>query len=662
MNHRIVVLILCLCALAGFARAADGIIELTTFPTRAVADGRSNITVSAKVMDGVGRLVADGTPVLFETTLGTFRELQVETLNGLARVVLQASEVPGIAKITASVPKLNAKSTIEFEFVSSRAQLSAANDYIEVLSPSYLVYSPDRKLIAAAGPKRSARMQYRDLLVEADDLQVKVRNYELVARKAKVTYLGNTFEADEVYYKLNERRGYAVGTFEIEEVQVQNYYPYFPAKKVKSTRYGVVAIESGKFKRSASPGNLFKMVDLSEALSLVGARRVVAYPQRELLFQRANIFVQGMKAFAVPFYKLSVFADVPAISDQFFNVTNNQLAVDYPHYLTLKPGSSSLLRFKFGNRYNTGTGAGGGAFLGYEMAWNQGDDSSGALTLNSLGRKDWGITARQYLRWSDMTQGTFTLDFPANSSLLGAANINQQLPGWQASLSVNLGTATRGQKFSSNQNYLTLERDPIRIGRLPLRLFNGFTLNNNSFRGQGVNSSQTTYGLRSRIQSDSLKVGKNARVYGSFSLSRLFGRNIGEGFAPTGQLTLNAQPSRNLFSTINYQYTGDRFSRQFLGQHRISTDLTYNRGKLSTSVFAARSLDISRFNANTTASYRFSPLWRFGAQYTLDEFPGSRFVDGYLFLGYTLGIREVGISWSRRTNRIGIEILGASLP
>ncbi|MER3496096.1 MAG: hypothetical protein C4320_04405, partial [Armatimonadota bacterium] len=86
--------------LSASAHADQKLIRLTTFPTVAMADGRSQITVSAEVRSLGGALVPDGTRVVLATTLGVFRENVVVTSGGLARGLLVSSSIPGVAKIT----------------------------------------------------------------------------------------------------------------------------------------------------------------------------------------------------------------------------------------------------------------------------------------------------------------------------------------------------------------------------------------------------------------------------------------------------------------------------------------------------------------------------------------------------------------------------------
>jgi hypothetical protein len=46
-------------------------------------------------------------------------------------------------------------------------------------------------------------------------------------------------------------------------------------------------------------------------------------------------------------------------------------------------------------------------------------------------------------------------------------------------------------------------------------------------------------------------------------------------------------------------------------------------------------------------------------EYFWDDFDAQDYVDQTFILGYRLGFREIGMSYSGRTRRVGLEILGA---
>ena len=132
-----------LIAAAALATAGSYSIRLTPFPTAEVADGRSQVVVSAQVFED-GRAAPDGTQVVFETNLGSFRESVVRTTGGWARATLIAGGVPGVAQVKAHVALGDATgSACEVEFVKSREELSVARETIEASSTGSLVYAND---------------------------------------------------------------------------------------------------------------------------------------------------------------------------------------------------------------------------------------------------------------------------------------------------------------------------------------------------------------------------------------------------------------------------------------------------------------------------------------------------------------------------------------
>lgn len=84
-------------------------------------------------------------------------------------------------------------------------------------------------------------------------------------------------------------------------------------------------------------------------------------------------------------------------------------------------------------------------------------------------------------------------------------------------------------------------------------------------------------------------------------------------------------------------------------------------GNASLSLFASKSLDLDRISYWGDAGYRFHRDWRLSASYTLDQYLGDRYRDYALMLGYRIGERELGLAWSARTKRLGVQFLGATL-
>ena len=75
-------------------------ITLTATPAAIVVAG-APATITATVFDGMGALVADGTPVHFATDRGALAAADTTTIGGLASVLLSPGIVPGPARVTA---------------------------------------------------------------------------------------------------------------------------------------------------------------------------------------------------------------------------------------------------------------------------------------------------------------------------------------------------------------------------------------------------------------------------------------------------------------------------------------------------------------------------------------------------------------------------------
>lgn len=652
-------LLLWLCAPAW--SQSRGTIELTTFPTISVADGRTPITVTAVVRDRGGSLVPNGTQVVFASTLGQFQETSVLTQNGLARTTLTASSLPGIGKITASALTFNATSVLEIEFVSDRQKLSTAQEYVEVYSPAALMYSTEKRVLEASATGRKVRLKYREVEIEADDLQLKAQQYEVRARNA-ILRIGETERLyPELFLRLNARTGFGLTTY-LANVREVAPTPFgFRFRTVTRERLGPVQIARGEitpWTGSGAPINP-RFEDISEVTTLIAGRRAYVYPQRELLFERATVLVGGLPVMRAPLFRVDVNVSTPVITDQFFNVTSNQLAVNYPHYLTLRPGQSSLIRLRAGTRYGTGIGAGGGTFLDYELRWNRGDEMDGGLTFQGLARKDWGLSARQYLRLDDRSTLSSQFDFPANRSIVGTVNLNRQFDGFQVSLSGNGARNVRGPRYDSQNHFAVIEKDPTRLRGIG-RLFYGVSMAYNEIATSDTKRSQTTYGLRARMQADPVRVAPGSSLNSSFSVASRSGRNVSSGITTTAVMTLSSQVTRDITGMLTYDYLDDAFNSRYIGRHRLSLQSYASRGSFSVQGFISRSLDIDRTNMFGDLSYRMSRLWRFGAVHTMDQYLGQRFQETSFVLGYRVGFREIGLSYSTRTRRIGIEVLGAS--
>lgn len=651
-------------AVGAFADTAS--IRLVSYPGVSVADGRSTVTITADVRGRDGRTVPDGTQVVFTTDLGTFRENVVQTQNGVARAVLVAGGLPGTATIRArTLAFSDASTTMQMEFLSDRSQLSSAKEYIEVVAPRHLVYSMDQKVIGAADPEERVAIRYRDIEILAADVQVDVPGYEVRARKARLKFGKIDQEFEQLTIKLNTRKGTGITTVPVKSLVLVGSAPWFRFEQgpeenrlgpVSLTAAGLVPLPAGQ----TLPADAFAFKDLTQSQTIISAKKAVAFPRKEIQFHKADIMMGGVRMVSLPLFQVSVYGQTPLITDQIVNVNDNQLGINYPHYLSLKPGETSLLRFRMGERYGRGLSTNGGAFLDYELNWNKGDEMDGGLTFSGLGRSDWGVGVRQYLQIDQDTQAFGQLEFPSHRSVFGSANINRQFNGFHMGLNANATTTLRGPEFNTQQYMVVAEKDPTTIANLPLRMYYGLTAQESVTRTQGITHSQSGVGARVRTQLLPQHLDKTTELNAEFSVAHLTGRNVQEGLTLYGSATVSKRLSGQAWLSGSYRFSQEGLNSSFTGRHQLSLQGSYYGGRTSLSFGANRSLDIDRLSFQADVAYQMSDLWRLRYSYTLDRYFGDQFLDYYASLGYRIGFREIGLVWSKRTNRLGIQLLGAS--
>lgn len=654
-------ILVALCTACAIAAASTGSIQLTAFPGVSVADGRSTITVSAEVRDNSGNLVPDGTQVVFETTLGTFRETVVTTQNGFARAILVAGSIPGEAKVRAGALKFGAMASLDLLFVADRSLLSSANDYVEVVAPRAMAYSLEEKVLQANGEDRGVHLRYKDIVIDADDIELIVPNYEVRARNARLTMGEKTWEVDRLFMRLNQRKGSAYVT--VREPFYRFSRSWIIAVPIEGERERQVSMElvptGMKPLEVMMPAAQYEFKDISLSLTIIEAKKAVAYPARQVDFYRANVIVGEQSIMKVPLFRASTQPQSPIITEQFVNVSNNDLAINYPYYLDLRPGQMSLLRLRYGSSVGSGVGRTGGTYLDYEFNWNQGADMDGGLRVSGLARKDWGVGMRQMWRPSPTTTFSAQLDFPAHRSMFANVNLSNDFDGFNANLNASHGQSIEGMRFRNNQYSMIIEKDPIYISNVA-RLFLGVNGQQTNFISPTTDTTQQRLGMRARFIGNSMRLGSGQSLNLSYVVGHYSGTHLTSPFTHQATMSLTTAFRNGLYLQTNYDYVLDGITDAALGQHRLSSEAYYSQGAYSLHGFVAKSLDVQRLNASVQLNYRASTLWRINYGYYLDQYIGDTYLDQTVILAYRIGFREIGLSYSARRNRLGLEILGTT--
>lgn len=652
-----------LAGLFALAAADNAVVVLSSFPTAAVADGRSTVTLKAEVRDTAGRLVPDGTRVVFTTNSGVVREPVVSTKAGIARTVLVAPSNAGVAQIVANVLNYNATTTFEFEFVRDRSLLSSATEYIEVVAPNDLVYSMDYRTIGASGLGRKAVLRYRDIEVRADDLQLNIGTLELRAKNAALKWGAVDSSFGQLYLKLSTRTGFGTTTYTTAERKIVPVGRLFQfVEGAEREAFGTRELSASGLKKPESdqPQNAYEFAEISESTQMIGAKKAVVYQGREIQFHKADIFVSGAKVLSVPLFQLPTHSSRRLVMDDILNVANNSLSINYPYYLSLKPGQTSLLRFRTGQLAGRGVAVNRGIFLDYELNWNKGDDMRGDISVQGIGRSDWGIAASQSFRFGDSTTLDAQIELPSHRSVFGNVAMNRQFSGFQVNLNANTNHSIAGTPFSGRQASLSVEAEPISIKGLPIRFGYGVSANHDQFSAIDSTYEQNTLGMNTRFFTPLISLGRKTSFNGDLSISKLVGSSAPGGLSYIGSLGLSHRVSNEAFMLLTYNYFDNGFSSGVTGRHLLGLRSQFGSGPFWLQLQATKGLDVDRTGYLVDASYRLNNALRLSYSYTYDRFFGQGFTDYNIVLGYRLGFREFGIVWSHSTKRLGIQYLGTS--
>jgi hypothetical protein len=659
------------------ACADTSFIRARAFPSMNVADGRSTSNVTAEVRDTNGRPVPDGTRIMFASTLGSFRESIVQTVGGTARATFVSGGTPGTAIVTVTALGAAANpTTFELELVGDRSLLDSAQEFIEVNAPGGLEFAGDTRIVAAFSHSGDVHVRYRDVEIRAEEIQIDVSTHEVRARNAHLKFGRNAQRFSVLYMKLNQRRGYGITEYmgrRFEGVVAHGPGIAFvsfddegnPYLAPEQMRLGFVEVRADGAVPAANPigPSLFEFVDVSESPSSVRAKKAVIFPMKQIQFHKAELRVSGHRVMGMPLFQLNLSTtSTPFVTEELIGINDNQLAVNFPHYLTLKPGQTSMVRFRTGERYGRTIGSSQGAFIDYEMNWNRGDDMDGGFTLSGIARSDWQASLRQYYRFDPSTSAFVSVDSPAGRSVFGAASLSRQFDGFQVSLNSSMARTLTGPEYRSQDVSLVAEKDPTKVGNLPVRLFYGLTATSSSQRFADASHSISGVGFRVRAQSLPIAFDRSTTFSSGLTVSQIYGRSDRVGLAMVGSASLTRRLGNASALTATYDFIQDGFNDTLIGRHRLGLHGYYAAGRADLRGFFSQSLDADRMLFFGDASYRATDLWRIGSSYTYDRYFGSSNLDYNVFLAYRPtkdSFREIGLTWSNRTRRFGIQLFAA---
>jgi hypothetical protein len=647
-------------ACPGHAQNATAAINAS--PVAMVANGHDTVTIRVTITNSNGNAVPDGTLVLFSCDTARFREDSVTTKAGTALATLVAGSVTGPATVTAKVVGLPvAPVTTTVDLVASREELSASKNYVEIVSQKPLQFSPSERKIQASDSTHQVSLRFKDLRIEADQIDLNLETYELRAIKAKVSENKGSHIYSKLFLRLDSRTGYGITTVrEPELTGIKSVGRVIAFETKDSEHYGLAAIRGSQL--TAAHGmrvdGLFEIAEFEDQPALITARKAVIYRNKEVQFQQAELYAGESRVMKLPLYRAPLTGERRLFTEQILNVNDNQLALNYPYYLSLKPGETSFLRLHMGD--NSGLfGTSNRPQLDYQIDWERGAENYGGFLLSGIGQTAWGLELHQYYRFTNQTTGYAQIVSPGVRSVNGSMNLSHSLDGgYSASLSSSITQSLVGTPLTDQSATLLLQRDPMKVGNLPLRFSYGLTASHISTTAPISIQRQDSYGLQAMLTMLDRKLDNSTHLDGGLTVSHLMGTGVDGGLGLSANMFLRKRIDDVSFG-FGYNFTEDAFQSERVGHHQVSALTSYDKGNMTLDLRGATSLDINNVQYSSSLRYRLRRPWSIAYTSSFYQYLGSSFLDYNFGLYYNfMGSKNIGLIWSYRTNRLGFQLFG----
>jgi hypothetical protein len=374
------------------------IITLSTDADAVPADGHSVANISVQAWSGQSHY-SGPLQVNLQTTLGDLEPGTVTLNDGLGWTRLRSGAATGLASVNVQVAggprQVILPSPLAITFVAPGTRLISAESQRSLKAKAdYLAYSVDfARLIAV----QHVHLEYRGLEITADSASMDLTSMELRAQSlstelVSVTHLGQTVKVRRLYVNFNSGSGMALAPSAAGGIETETFsLAHFELTPLKGP-----AIDTA-----------FDTQDISGSALTVRARQMLVYPGAEIRCSGASIIVSGKPVLSLPFYRLSLNPENPAV-DQYVSYDSYAgLGINIPFYYMLNDHGMGSLRLEHQERTGFfGTDAQGGWSLNLLQAYGSaaagsgyGGGTGGTLGLDRITSPDWGLTWRHNQRF-----------------------------------------------------------------------------------------------------------------------------------------------------------------------------------------------------------------------------------------------------------------------
>jgi len=616
------------------AAGPPAVIRLSAAPEVVLADGQSKSTIRADVRDAEGAAVADGTPVSFQTTLGTIDPL-AETVGGIAQVSLLSPLVAGHATVTAVAGSAVGSTSVEF------AIEAAAREEVSVVEVQgeWIAYYPQADILEAIG---QARLSYRGVEIRAaGSILLQSRRLEFSAFEATL----RSGDKEIAGYYLQGR--FTAASVEGIAVQVGEQVRAVAFRGSGLTIYNEdVPVPEARLK---PPEPSYQMFWLK-------ARTVLLFPEDKIAFRRAEFWSGPQKLFTVPNYLLHL-SPAGQARDQFISLSSiGGIGVDFPFYYHVDKWGAGALRLQRSRNVDWGAPRQGWS-LALEEEYRPTRNIDGGIVIDGLTREDWGVRWSHHQTLDPAREAYVYMGYPSHRYFYLNGNVYERTDKGTISTVANYAQAVGGPASYGVETSVRLFSQPIPGTDWRYYASGSLGLSRDVTLGQMV----VSQGVSLSVYPQSWPLGKNVR--GSFQADYNFrwdtaGRAVTTVRARVGA---NRRLGRAGTASLGYQWECIKGDSARAGTHRqVNGMAMFGFGS---PVFGSVSLnydpEYDSLSAYGDVSWRAHAKWRFNLRSAYQSTSYFDQADHQISALYRLGSQEAALRWSSLRHRFWLELVGA---
>jgi hypothetical protein len=621
-------------------------IYVTATPNRVPADGRSRSRLRIELRNQDGSPFADGTLVVLHTDLGSLT-LTGTDLSTTANVTSRGgvvsaglvSDTAGVATVT--VNALNSRQQTMVEFVCP-GDTGVAETRIVRLGGGWTGYGLDLNMVEARDKAYATFGKVR--LEGADLLQLNIEQMVLRGGPGTLTNGTQTLEGQDFYLDLPRKRGVLrrLGEGGVERIT-----------------FDLATLEPRKMEWELPPAAF--QPERGSSAGWILARNITVFGGEKIVFDHPGLYSEEKKVMSLPPIWVMGMAGYSGLSNtQAFGLNSSGgLAVRMPYFIGATDHSADALMIE--------KGAAAGSIIARED-WGLGlvheyrtGQVNGSLALSGLPQRDWGFEWRDARTVWPGADGSFDLSLPDHRSLYWDGSVFN----YRSTYSLNYRTFYQRPEGSTDSygataEWLTEPRVCTPYGGKPyLRV--GTTVGvqkGGQLTGRGPQGTQEVYGS---LNWPPLRVGKRTTL--TPSLANIFAWNTSPYHANNlrSELRLDHSFGDSLDFTLRYAADHTSGDSSVTGwQQFLTSELhAYHGQKWMAYVSGSLQLDSGDWYSYATWDYYLSSAWRLAVLGNWYKLSGVAYNDQSLYVGRKiLGDREIGLSWSRQTKRLSLELVG----